>query len=532
TIGTVLGIAAGTVIGRLLLSSVSETISRVYFPVGPSALIVETPQLIKALLLGIGASVLAVLAPAYEATRLSPVAALTRSQLETGARRLIQLSALAGSLAIISGLAISVFSAASVRLGLAGIIVLLFGFALLTPAAALWLMQALRRLCRKKLGVIGTLPLRLVAAEISRTGVAMAALMVAVAATIGMDLMITSFRQTVSDWIQTSLQGDLYIAVSGNLAAAGKARQDLELKSALASLPDVEMLSSVLRTQLPSSAGPVPAAVFELNPRSRAGFIVLDGAGDVWERLEREQGVWVTEAFAYHHQVGVGDELTLLAPQGPAIFKVIAVYADYTGDRGHIAMSRRQYLRHWPDLGFTGIGVYAMTHADLPRIERAIRLKLSARQTVKSARAIYEASMAVFEQTFAITEILRGLASGIAVIGVFGALTSLQFERARQIGILRSIGLTPAQICRLIVSETGLMGLIAGLIALPVGYLLAYQLIFVVYRRSFGWTLAFHFDPAVLLQGLFLAIAAAFLAGLWPAWKMAHGNPAEALRTE
>jgi putative ABC transport system permease protein len=109
---------------------------------------------------------------------------------------------------------------------------------------------------------------------------------------------------------------------------------------------------------------------------------------------------------------------------------------------------------------------------------------------------------------------------------------ALQFERTRQLGILRAIGITSSQLTVLIISETGLMGLIAGLLAIPVGFIVAYVLIFVVYQRSFGWTMAFYFDSAVLCQGLALAFIAALLAGVFPAMKMAKTKPAEALRTE
>jgi len=153
-------------------------------------------------------------------------------------------------------------------------------------------------------------------------------------------------------------------------------------------------------------------------------------------------------------------------------------------------------------------------------------------QTVKSEQAIYKVSMQMFEQTFRITETLRWLAAIIAFVGVFSALMALQFERTRQFGIFRAIGMTPVQLTRLISIETGLMGLVAGLFAVPVGFIMAYLLIFVVYQRSFGWTMAFHFDAGVVFQGLILAFVAALLAGVLPALKMAHTKPAEALRTE
>jgi putative ABC transport system permease protein len=153
-------------------------------------------------------------------------------------------------------------------------------------------------------------------------------------------------------------------------------------------------------------------------------------------------------------------------------------------------------------------------------------------QTVKSEQVIYQASMEMFARTFKITDTLRWLAVIIAFVGVFSALMALQFERTRQLGILRAIGVTPRQLTRLICIETGLMGLVAGLLAVPVGFMIAYLLIFVVYQRSFGWSMPFYHDAGAVFQGVILALIAALLAGILPALKMAHTKPAEALRSE
>ena len=228
----------------------------------------------------------------------------------------------------------------------------------------------------------------------------------------------------------------------------------------------------------------------------------------------------------------IGQKILLQTAQGKQPFEVIAIYADYSGDQGHLAMSRQNYQHYWADLGYSGIGVYAKDGADLQQLENQLSKLVTAGQSVKSDWAIYKASMAVFEQTFTITETLRWLSAAIAFTGVFSALMALQFERTRQLGILRAIGITPRQLTALIVGETGLMGLVAGLFAIPAGYIVAYVLIFIVYQRSFGWTMAFYFDPWVIFQGLALAFSAALLAGVFPAMKMAQTKPAEALRTE
>lgn len=166
------------------------------------------------------------------------------------------------------------------------------------------------------------------------------------------------------------------------------------------------------------------------------------------------------------------------------------------------------------------------------QLEARVKQLLQPYQAVKSEQAIYQLSMQLFEQTFRITETLRWLAGMIAFLGVFSALMAIQFERTRQLGILRAIGMTSGQLSWLISIETGLMGLIAGLFAVPVGFIMAYLFIFVVYLRSFGWTLAFYFNAGVVFQGFMLALVAAVLAAVLPALKMAHTKPADALRNE
>jgi putative ABC transport system permease protein len=109
---------------------------------------------------------------------------------------------------------------------------------------------------------------------------------------------------------------------------------------------------------------------------------------------------------------------------------------------------------------------------------------------------------------------------------------ALQLERSRELGVLRANGLTPRQLWGLVIGQTGLMGLAAGLLAIPVGVMMAAVLVFVINKRSFGWTLLFQLDGALFAQAVLVAVAAALLAGLYPAWRMGRTSPALALREE
>ncbi|HMB15646.1 MAG TPA: FtsX-like permease family protein [Pelovirga sp.] len=151
---------------------------------------------------------------------------------------------------------------------------------------------------------------------------------------------------------------------------------------------------------------------------------------------------------------------------------------------------------------------------------------------VYSNRDLREASLATFDRTFAVTSVLRILAVLVAFVGILNALMAMQIERSRELAVLRAGGLTPQQLWLLVTGETGLIGLLAGLLALPLGIAQALILILVINRRSFGWSMDIQIDPAILFQALLLALIAAILAGIYPAWRMAQTQPAQALRDE
>jgi len=124
------------------------------------------------------------------------------------------------------------------------------------------------------------------------------------------------------------------------------------------------------------------------------------------------------------------------------------------------------------------------------------------------------------------------LAVLVALVGILNALMAMQIERSRELAVLRAAGLTPQQLWRLVTGETGLIGLVAGLLSLPLGVMQALVLILVINRRSFGWSMQIAIDPFILLQAVGLAVAAALAAGVYPAWRMSRTTPALALREE
>jgi putative ABC transport system permease protein len=197
-------------------------------------------------------------------------------------------------------------------------------------------------------------------------------------------------------------------------------------------------------------------------------------------------------------------------------------------------MHRSLYERYFDDPAVSALGIYLSPDADLQRVIELVRRATSGAQNllVSSNRDIRETSLAIFDRTFAVTNVLRLLAVIVAFVGILSAFMALQLERTRELGVLRATGFTPGQVTGMVTIQTGFMGLTAGLLAIPTGLVLAEILIEVINRRSFGWSMKTVVSADVLLQALALALVAAILAGLYPAWRMARTPAAQALRNE
>jgi putative ABC transport system permease protein len=220
--------------------------------------------------------------------------------------------------------------------------------------------------------------------------------------------------------------------------------------------------------------------------------------------------------------------------QGDVSFEILGVFFDYGSERGTVMIDRALYDTVYSDSGVTSMGLFLQDGADSEAVVRDLLALVPEGRSVvaRTNDRLREASLEVFDRTFRVTTVLRLLAFIVAFVGVLSALMALELERAREIGVLRATGMTPGEVRQLIVTQTGAMGLVAGLLAIPMGLVLSLVMIFVINKRSFGWSLNMQIDADVLWQAVALSVVASLLAGLYPAWRMARTSPALALRGE
>jgi putative ABC transport system permease protein len=528
--GGAAGLALGLVAAEFLVQQVTRTINDVYFVLTVTQFSVSPVALLRGLALGLAASLLAALPAALEAASVRPVFAQRRSGLEIRARRWVPGLAVLGVALGGAGVGLMNLPGTGLVPAIGGVFLLLAGYALLTPAAVLIL--------AKSFACLPLTPLRLavrgVSAALSRTGAATAALTIAVATAVGVGLMVESFRYTVSDWLGQLLQADLYVA---RPSEPGQPSPPLPpaLIEAAARLPGVAAHSLARRVFVESSVGRIELlATQPAHPERPAFRFKSADAGAVWRRFMGEDVVLVSEPFATRHGLQAGDTLALATPEGERRFLIAGVFFDYRSDQGLALLRRDLYERLWSDTSATSMGLYLAGGASLETVRRELAdlARNAGALTLRSNREICDASMEVFNRTFAITHVLRLLAIGVAFIGILSALLALQLERTREFAILRALGLTPGQLAGLVLAQTGFLGLCAGLLALPLGLLLAWALVAVINLRSFGWSMDLTVSGGMLGQAPVLALVAAVLGGVYPAWRAARMKTAEGLREE
>ncbi len=536
-VGALLGLAVGVIMGRLAVGLVTQTVSSLYFTVQVRGVSVEPFTLLKGFAIGIAAALFAALIPAWEATTTPPTGALKRSEIESKIRRAIPVVTLCGiGLLVIAAI---LMQTRILVFNFAALFALIVGFALFTPAVMLIMMMVGTPLLAAIGGVLGRMAPRSIVRSLSRTSVAVAALMVAVSVIVGVSSMVGSFRGTVQEWLENTIRADIVISPPSVSANKQELPVDPKVAEEIAALPGVARLSVARNVAVPMANNPLPASLNAINydiSEGKRKFAWSIGTFDqVWEAMTKGS-VMITETFAAsrHIPIGTGQSVTFRTDKGVQTFPIAGVVYDYGATTGLVLMELETYRRYWHDSYISTMAVFVKPGVEVNQMVDQLRALFAGRQEliVRSNRELLTGVLVIFDRTFMITTALNLLATVVAFIGILAALMALQLERRRELGTMRANGLTRWQLFRLTLLETGLMGIAAGLLAIPVGTVLAWVLINIINVRSFGWTIALQLKPEFYTQAFMVALFAALLAGIYPAIQMGWVQPSQALRSE
>ncbi len=535
-VGSTIGVLLGWLLAQQLIKLTTQTINDLYFVLHVQQVWFTPTLFFSGLLLGIGCSLIAATLSAMDAAKTNPVQAHQRSATEEQTRKLLPVLASTGVVVLLFGVALATSTSQSLLLGFVALMLIIVGYGLLLPLISLRASRFLKR------AFSGSSPILSMATgsierNISRTGLAIAALTIAVSSTFGVDVMIGSFRQSVDQWLGNTLQSDAYISVPTTVSTRTDGTLHPSVIAAITNNDNVASISSGLKLKVRTALGEFDTLALVPHQNQPIGInIISDNSASAWQAFIQDNAILISEPLATKYNLAAGDTLSIFTEiHGDANFKISGVLRDYASSHGQLTIHRNTFNQYWHSRSVSTLGMLYKDEVDAGQATEELRtqlLNLKQPVSIQANSEIHKNSLAIFDRTFEVTRVLRWLTVGVAFVGIFSALLALNLERAREFAVLRATGISRLQLLMLISLQTLWMGLLAGVLAIPLGWAMAEILIHVINQRSFGWSMQSFIPNHSIRSTLILSCSAALLAGLYPAWKLSKSKIARQLRDE
>ncbi|MCG3760500.1 ABC transporter permease [Vibrio cincinnatiensis] len=361
------------------------------------------------------------------------------------------------------------------------------------------------------------------AASMSYRGVATMAFMLAMAANIGVETMIGSFRQTTDTWLTQRLAADLYLYPTNSSAA--------RMTQWLNQQPEVKTVWHRWEKDLMSDKGTIQVVSTGSSEGELQSLTVKLGVPNYWYQLHHSRSVMISESMALRLGIRPGDYLDLSMPLGQS-WLVVGVYYDYGNPYHQVLMSHKNWLEGLSNSGNVSLGVIlknkqGSVEALINRLDAIFRLD-SERMFDNSS--LHKQAMRIFDRTFAIADSLGNITLFIAICGIFFATLAGEVSRQRHISLLRCLGVSGKELVIIGALQLFVFGIILLLIALPLGLALAKLVVEVVIREAFGWTIELQMVPSAYAKTGGLSMLALIISGALPVIRLVRQTAMKSLR--
>jgi putative ABC transport system permease protein len=296
----------------------------------------------------------------------------------------------------------------------------------------------------------------------------------------------------------------------------------------------------VAEADVPPEAPDQDSIIFAaLDPNTYRSVTELEfaaGQGDAdrnWARFRQGEALFVSTVVADRYHLEQGDTLRLVTRRGERDFYVAAVAVDYTG-QGYIVTGTWNDMQRW--FGQSGVDRFTIRLAPgytTAEVAETIEAKYAASRgiSVETTEAFKANVLSLSEQSFALFDVIGLIGIVVAALGVVNTLMMNVVERRREIGGLRSLGLTRWQTVKMILAEAATLGAIGGAFGLGFGYVLS-QVFVRSLNEMAGYAIGFVFTLEPYLAGAAIALVVSQTAALYPAWRAAGVNIVEAIKHE
>ena len=535
-LGSACGIALGTALAALALRLLGGDLGGGYFAGTAPALQWDTGAALLYAALGVAAALVGGWWPARQAQRL-PLAQTLKGLggAALGPRShwisivLIAASVLLARAPAVYGVPVAAyFSVALLLLG--GITALPWGVALLLDRVAPW---------------VARLTLPLLAVERARrvretAAVAVSGVVASLSLAVALTVMVASFRDSVTQWLDRVLPADLYVRSANSLSAGETINFSPALVQAAAQIKGVQRVQAL--RQMPLLLDPTRA------PVTLVARVIDDPARDLplisgpLPVPAGHIGLYVSEAMVDLYGAKMGEVFAPLSASfrplehnqqaQAAIFYVAGVWRDYARQSGTITMDKRVFEQLTGDLRANDLAFWLTSPQDARSVEADLRALadpagsgLGAALEFGSSAQIRATSLQIFDRSFAVTYWLQAIAIAIGLFGVAASFSAQVLARRKEFGLLAHLGLTRRQILAVVAFEGAAWTTLGALAGLGLGLAVAVVLVKVVNPQSFHWTMDLML-PWARLSGLCLAVVVAGTLTAWLAGRAAASQDA------
>ncbi len=544
--GSAIGVGLGIFFAHLAIGAVTDAVSELYVRTSVTEIVISWPRLITGFVTGVVASLGAALFPAITTTRISPISAIRTTPYSDGGllshAKLRVASLLFVSCAIMllflytAGPSSRVLHATTTIF--ASTILLLLGISLATPGVLQVFLAFFRRMLAPRVGASGRLAGLNLQKNIGRNAVAAAAIFFGISVFVSSAGIIYSTKQSVLDWIDSYVRGDIIVTSGHPVASTGSRNipMPVEMWKEIEKVPGVLSADPFRKIYIDYGGRRVLLLVLDIKRRlAYSPFKTARGKREDIARLLPDRNyIAVNEAVAAQEHVKPGDTMTLPTPEGPVAFTVAAVNVDYSSDTGSILMDMYTYRRYWKEYLADSFSVRVTSKENIPSVRDEIvkRFGQDRQLFALPSREFRDEIKKIIDQGFAVNHAVNIITILIACLGIIVTLLASVLERTREIGILRSIGMLRSQVSRVVVTESVLLGFIGGALGAGAGIIIGWMSLEGFLGVDYGASMRYHINYASIFWALTLSSLLSAVAGVYPARRAARTNIVEALAYE
>jgi putative ABC transport system permease protein len=509
----IIGVALGYVIAGLLLPGVAATLNGLYGAEVAGTLQLRPSWWISGLVIALGGTGLAAAGALWQLTRMPLLAAAQPRAMAMAAGRRAKVQGVLAAVLIIGAMILAV-TATGLVAGFAMLAALLVGAALGLPII---LSAVLAFGANRAKGVLAQWFWADTRQQLPGLSLALMALLLAMAANVGVSTMVSSFRLTFVGFLDQRLSSELYVTASDTVQAN---------KIVDRITPEVDVVLPIQSATQPIAGIQTDIFGTRVHATFRDNWVLLQSGDDPWDRVAAGDAILINEQLFRRANLNVGDTIDL----GDTRLTIAGVYGDYGNPIGQAVIGEDLFGQLYPDIQAQRFGL-RIPDSDIGRVRAILRDDMGIPEANMINQAGIKAfSLEVFDRTFVVTTALNILTLAVAGFAILMSLLTLATMRVPQLAPAWAVGVTRTQLGRLEVLRAILLAVLTAVIALPLGLALAWALLAVVNVAAFGWQLPMYLFPRDYARLFVFAILSAAIAALWPARRLAKTPPADLLK--